>query len=132
MDWIVRIESDHILIECEGEVDIEVAKQVASDAYALAAEHHKDKILIDWRRLTGAVSDIDRYEMGRHVAEAYVSQRPIRFVRIAVVGSPPILSPTKLGETVARNRGAEGIVTSDIAEAREYLGISGPDERAPD
>lgn len=129
MTWTTYVKPDHIFIDCEGEIEIEVAKKDAAEAYAMAARHNLDKVLIDWRKLTGSVTDTDRYEVGKAVAEAYVRQKPIRYVKVAVLGRSPIISDIRLGETVARNRGAHGIVTTVPAEAWAYLELPGsPDD----
>lgn len=126
LSWKVEVFSDHLVIACEGEFDLHDAKEVGASAYALAAQHQKGKVLIDWRRMTGSPTDTDRFEMGRHVAEAYAKQNPMRYVRVAVVGNDQILSPIRLGEMAARNRGAQGMVTTDLREALAYLEIEEP------
>jgi hypothetical protein len=121
MTWEVRAENDCLWITCRGSYDLEGVKTVGSSAYKWAAEHGVHKVLIDWRELTGTATDTDRYETGKFVAEAYARQDPVRLVRVAVVGNEPIISKDRIGQTVARNRGAHGIVTTDFAEALAYL-----------
>ncbi len=133
MKWTVEVETDYIRIVCVGDFNLADAKAAGSAVYEEAAKHQTNRVLLDWTQLTGVPTDTDRYEMGRHVAEAYARQNPVRYVKVAVLGRSPLLSESRIGETVARNRGAHGIVTDRLEEALEYLGLtaSDPGSNAP-
>ncbi len=77
-------------------------------------------MLLDVRQVTGRVPGIiDRFEIGVRVAEHYLESDPR--VRLALLGHEPMIHPERLGERVARNRGADARVFTDEAAALEWI-----------
>ena len=79
-----------------------------------ATERGFDKILIDFLAVTGELSDLDLYEVGKTMAEYCVSKsiNP----KVAVIGKPPTV--TGFGATVASNR---GLISKTFSESRPAL-----------
>jgi len=81
------------------------------------------KILVDCRDFSGKLSTIDRFL----IAVFFVKEN-FRLVagrldplKITFVMNKSVIDPKKFGETVARNRGLDGLVTDNIDEALQWL-----------
>lgn len=48
------------------------------------------------------------------------------FLRVALVGSEPLIDPERFGAVVANNRGLPVKATTDFEEALRFLGLDGP------
>jgi hypothetical protein len=70
-----------------------------------AADLGFDMILVDFSAVKGKLSDMERYEFGRAMAE--YSQSRSKNPKIAIVGKPPTI--TQFIGLVASNRGANVI-----------------------
>ncbi len=73
-------------------------------------------ILFDIRPMTGEIGVLDRFESGRYGALMI----PRNF-KIAMLGSKDQISPDNFFQTVARNRGVNLKVFSEIENALEWL-----------
>ena len=97
-----------------GSVD-EMSKQ-----FTALAEHcpdsKKKRLLINVSALQTAPTISERYRTGER-AVVFASEG----IKIALVGTPDQLDPGLLGELVARNRGVDGRVLSDLAAAKKWL-----------
>lgn len=73
-------------------------------------------MLVDLREVTDArLSDIDRYDVGVLAARGSVG------APVAVVASETFVDPRRFGEVVARNRGLNVRVFTDMDEAMAWL-----------
>lgn len=87
-------------------------------------KHRPSKVLADFRTVTGTLSTMDRFRMGKTFAERYLAGRqedqfpPCTY---AVLGNQPLIDPTVLGETVAVNRGGPVRAFTDLAQALAWL-----------
>jgi len=72
--------------------------------------------LINVSALQTAPTFSERYRTGARAA-VFASQG----IKIALVGTPDQLDPGLLGELVARNRGVDGSVFTDLAAAKKWL-----------
>lgn len=94
-------------------------------------KHRPPKVLADFRMVTGTLSTMDRYRMGKTFAERYLAGRqkdefpPCTY---AVLGNHPLIDPNVLGETVAVNRGGPVRTYTDLAQALAWLGVKGTDD----
>jgi hypothetical protein len=123
----IMIGSDHVLVVCNGEFDGRDAREIFRAAFAAAAKHRLMKLLIDARGVTGKPNTMERFDMGENLSRLYAERAHPGAMLIALVGREPLADPHRFGELVARNRGFPGKFTTDIAEAREYLGLTGSD-----
>jgi hypothetical protein len=91
-----------------------------SQRFAALAEQcrvsKKKRWLINVSALQTAPTFSERYRTGERAA-VFASQG----IKIALVGTPDQLDPGRLGELVARNRGVEGRVFTNLAAAKKWL-----------
>ena len=77
----------------------------------------RDLLLIDLTDVArGPISTLDRYRLGSSVIAFAGKLR-----KVAAVGQPKFIDPEKFGEQVARNRGVNVRVFSDLGEAQRWL-----------
>jgi hypothetical protein len=76
----------------------------------------KSKLLIDFSPINSVPTFSDRFRLGEN-AVVFAEFG----IKVAVVGPPGMIDPGRLGELVARNRGVNGHVFSDLAAARQWL-----------
>jgi hypothetical protein len=102
-----------------GFIDSRVADAVWRQ-FDLVAEHcnrtKNDKVLIDTTRAEGKVSFVERFLLGEKT-------RVFAFhgIKVAFVDRPERIDPQKFGELVARNRGVDIRIFSDLQAAKEWL-----------
>ena len=112
-----------VCIRCSGTcTSAEEFKRVLLTAIAASQESQRIHILIDGADVTGYLSDVDRFEIATYLSELN-RQEETYFKAIAIVGNMPLVDPFRFGETVARNRGVNGRVFTDIKEAIEWLAM---------
>jgi len=107
---------DWLLVHCRGNGDaawltglfFRIAERLATEAASA--------VLIDGREVVATFSVYERYRLGEAAAAALVPGPPV-----ALVGSEQTVDPERFGETVARNRGLDGRVFTDLGEARDWL-----------
>jgi hypothetical protein len=108
-----------LLATAAGQVSIGEVLRVFKNVIDTATERGIDKILIDFLTVTGRLSDIDRYRIGKAMAE-YCRNKSIH-PRVAVIGKPPIV--TGFGAEVASNRGLTSMTFSESQAALNWLRI---------
>jgi len=102
----IRVLSDYILREKEG----------AFQAIAGAIKEYSAKaVLVDFRASTGPYTFMDKFELGE------MAGRHLRSVPVAVIATEDQVDPDRIGKVVARNRGANVEVFTDLVEAQEWL-----------
>jgi hypothetical protein len=116
----VRVHPEYVELGCSGAYSRSEALRVGDQAYREAATAGRRNVLVDVRGVTGRVPTIfERFDIGVHLAERHFEQQPR--VRLAMLGSEPMIHPDRFGEIVARNRGADARVFTDEAEALKWL-----------
>jgi hypothetical protein len=106
-------------ISSGGLIDSRVAEAVWRQ-FDLVADHcnrtKNDKVLIDTTRADGKVSFVERFLLGEKT-------RVFAFhgIKVAFVDRPERIDPQKFGELVARNRGVDIRIFSDLQAAKEWL-----------
>jgi hypothetical protein len=91
------------------------------DAVAIC---QSEKVLFDGRRIIGDLTAINRFYYGEFVAEAVRKFRMSHSApQFAYVLEPPILHPTRIGETVAVNRGMNVKAFDNVEDALRWLGV---------
>lgn len=109
---------DGILVaNAVGRASLREATNVFTDACDAAAERGLDRILIDCLLVEGQLSSMERYELGRTVAE-YCRKRSTS-PQVAVVGKPPLVDG--FAARVASNRGLGVETFSESPEAMDWL-----------
>jgi hypothetical protein len=116
----------YLLVSVHGPVDLREGRAVLTAALRACAEHGLSKVLIDARSVEGGLSVLDRYDyadfMSRQLGPG-IGAGGLLGVRIAAVGREPLISPGRLGETVAANRGVDLKITDSMDEALEWLEV---------
>lgn len=74
----------------------------------------RDRILVDSLQLRGRLSEAERFQGGKRIAETFGSETKLAWMM-------PDENITKLGEMAAVNRGAKLLVVSSESEALEWL-----------
>lgn len=119
-----RIEQtpEWLFVHARGVFDLAWYKQLIQQVLAMAqtAVPPPRAILADLRELTaGRLSDMDRYDT------AVLASRDSIAIPIALVGPEGLVDPRRFGESVARNRGLNVKVCTDMDEALAWLRSQG-------
>ncbi len=117
MDVTVESEDGVLVATAAGPVSLSEAISVFTKACDIAVERGADRILVDCLAVEGELSTMERYELGRSVAE-YCSSRSIT-PKVATVGKPPLING--FGARVAWNRGLVAETFSELQKARDWL-----------
>lgn len=116
---LVEARGDTLFIEYDGPNDPEHIVPLMEQAARQAREGNCTKILADLRGSPGALKLVDRYSLGVLAVDLF---RGIHKVAIVTAEDKDNL----FGESVAVNRGLPTKITSDMAEARRWLGMDEP------
>jgi hypothetical protein len=77
---------------------------------------NKNKLLLHFLEAHGEISLVDRYFLG---SEAQIFER--NDIQVAVAGRPEHLDEKRFGETVARNRGVNFRVFTNVEDAEKWM-----------
>ena len=106
----------YLLIEFAGEFNVAAGKNVVDTMAAACAQYRRSRVLLDCRRMTGAMPVLDRFE----VAEYGASKRG-QIGRMALLNREDVLLPDNFVENVAVNRGMDMKIFTDFDEAEAWL-----------
>jgi hypothetical protein len=115
--------ADHIRVVALGIYDALEALQVLREAIEAALAHKQTKVLVDCRELTGTPGTMQRFDLADTITRFYHERRGSSVIRLAIVGTEPLIDPVRFGETVAHNRGFPIKVTTDLDEALSWLAL---------
>ena len=119
----MHFESGLLRVDASGEFSLTGAKQAFLEMLEAVAQHKSEKILLDGRNVTGRPGDMERFYYGEFAAgetRRIVVEHKI-VPRFAYVIHEPLRDPTRLGETVAVNRGMILKVFETPEDAIEWL-----------
>jgi hypothetical protein len=114
---LVESKEGVLVANAAGPVSLKEAINVFTKACDVAADRGLDRILVDCLLVEGELSSIDRYELGRTVAE-YCTSRSTN-PKVATVGKPPLIDG--FAARVASNRGIVAETFSESQEAMDWL-----------
>jgi hypothetical protein len=114
MDLKLKIADDVLIAELSGHLTMREALRVCMLACDGAEERGFSTFLLDAPAVDGEISDLERYELGKTVAEYCVSQG--WSYKVALVGTEPAVNG--FGALVATNR---GLVARHFREPEEAL-----------
>jgi len=118
-------------VTAKGSFTLDSAMQTFIDVVRAADMNKSELILFDARSLTGEPSIIERFYYGEFAADAVMrpgeNRAPLRNPQFAYVMMPPILDPSRLGETVAANRGMNVRAFENMVDAVAWLGFASDD-----
>ena len=96
-----EVEPDYVVVRCRGPYSLSGVLEVYEQAYAAAFRENRTAVLIEAHEVgPPAPTTLERFEVGR-----FIASRKANGIRVAVVGSHPLIDPDGFAETVARNRG---------------------------
>jgi hypothetical protein len=115
-----EIQNLYVHFLCKGQFEKKEMQAAFKESFEIAKQNNLNLILVDGFGLYGKPPTMfERYEMGVYVAD--LCREFGKPVQIAFAAEIPIVDPKRFGETVARNRGANGKVFTDLQEAKEWL-----------
>lgn len=107
---------DYLLVEFEEPYALSNVLEAIHAVRRYCDESSLDKVLVDLLRSEGNPGIFDRFRFGLEIAHVWGAS-----IQAAVVARASII--TRLGETVAVNRGVRIMVTEDPLRALEWLGV---------
>ena len=136
MEHSIRVRDSYIYVTVEGKISLigpsgwDEIKTALDNVVGTMREKEIYKVLVDGRGFTGKVSTIDRFLLAVFFVKenSRLMMNKIPPVKIAMVMNKATIDPKKFGETVARNRGLDGMVTDKIHEAFKWLDVEPPDD----
>ena len=114
-------------VTAKGSFTLDSAMQTFMQVVRAADINKSERVLFDGRNLTGEPTIIERFYYGEFAADAVMrpgeNRAPLRNPQFAYVLTPPVLDPSRLGETVAANRGMNVRAFDNMVEAVAWLGL---------
>jgi stage II sporulation SpoAA-like protein len=119
----MHFQSGLLSVDASGEFSLEDAKQAFLELLKAIAHYQAEKILLDGRNMKGKPGDLERFYYGEFAArETHKLVVEHKIVpRFAYVIHEPLRDPTRLGETVAVNRGMNVKTFETAEDAIEWL-----------
>jgi hypothetical protein len=117
MDVQFESREGFLLATVAGRVSLNEAIRVYSKVCEVAAERGFDRILVDCLSVEGELSIMDRYELGKVVAQ-HCKSRSLT-AKVATVGKPPVING--FAAKVAWNRGLVAETFSETKAAMDWL-----------
>jgi len=112
----IEKKADHLIANFTGDGNLdEISQQFGSLAERCQSEK-RSKLLINIAGVNWIPTFSERYQAGEGAA-VFAEYG----IKVAVVGKPEQLDPGRLAELVARNRGVNGQVFTDLADAENWL-----------
>jgi hypothetical protein len=133
IDQKIRYESGCLKVEASGEFSLNEAQRTFLDILASIVKYRAEKVLFDGRKLQGSPKDMERFFYGEFAAKETVKLvKEHRLVpRFAYVIHEPVRDRTRLGETVAVNRGMNVKVFDTPEQATLWLDLPQGDTPLP-
>jgi hypothetical protein len=129
MDLKLESHDGFLLASASGRVSVTEAQEWCKNICGVAAERGFSRIVVDCVGVEGELSDLERYEIGKSMAENCLNRS--MYPKIALVGKPPMI--TGFEALVARNRGLTVFTFSERQAGLEWLnGFGLPLRREPD
>ncbi len=113
-DIVTMVEPDFLRITATGKYLAEELFDFIELVRSTADDAARNRVFVDCRQIDGDMSEAERFEGGKRIAEVFGSR-----LKAAVV--LPAGQVTKLGELTAVNRGAKLLVTESESEAVNWL-----------
>jgi hypothetical protein len=114
MDLKLESRDGFLLATVVGQVSLAEAIKVCKKSCDAAVRRGFGKILFDFLGLTGEISELERYELGKQAAEYCRNLSPT--LKTAVIGKPPTVDGF-----VARVASNRGIVVETFSERQAAL-----------
>jgi hypothetical protein len=121
--YTISVNSDqhYLLVTVEGWYTLSNAIAIFKTAIDHALLYEKKSLLIDVNKIAGTIPLTDRFKFSESITGYFIQYALGKIHRLAVVGQEPIVDPDRFGETVARNRGLNVYVFTDLQQALQWL-----------
>jgi hypothetical protein len=113
----IKFQGGLLWVTVSGKVSVADVANMYTMVCQVALQNGMERILIDASKADGHLSLMDRYQLGRAVAE-YSTTKPMT-LRIATVGKAPLVDG--FGAVVASNRNVSAAAFSDATNAVKWL-----------
>jgi hypothetical protein len=126
LDYKIEPQPGYLLMTCEGHYESSLIDEFSSQVMEACKKHQPSDFLIDFRKVEGEMSTMDRYNLASVSSKKYLDEKltgRILNCRFAFLGNHPLVDPKKFGETVAVNRGLNVKVFTEIKEALAWLEV---------
>ena len=118
-------QENYLSASITGECSLSEAKDHFKQILDACVEYKLSRALVDVRTITILLpmTITKRFEFAEFLARAYWEGpiRELRGFRLACVGNPAHVDPGGFGETVARNRGVNVKITTNMDEALAWI-----------
>jgi hypothetical protein len=121
VDFKLSDKGTYLLAKCSGTYDRPSMESMLDEVLEMAADRNQPRVLFDFRPMEGDVPISDKYFVTEGLSRLCARYLPeIRF-RLVCLGTEQQISRERFVETVFRNRGGTGLVTTDWDEAVTWL-----------
>jgi len=118
----IELQEDYLIATVAGQLSTSEAFVLLTKIRDAATEKGLDKVLVDCSSLRGELSSLERYELGKILAEHWIKGWP-GLPKVAFVGTPPAIDG--FAALVASNRGFFLAETfSELPKALDWLKFS--------
>jgi hypothetical protein len=126
MQVMTEKRKDYIHAQVTGRYSFSAVQNLLVKSLDILIEKGFSKLLIDLSSINHNITTIERFLFGEFCAMQADRYRDkgLKYLKIAIFGIEPAVDSKRLGETVARNRGVDLKVTTDMSVALEFLGNS--------
>lgn len=136
MKYTIEEKKSYIYIKISGKISLRSPSDWGEIKSALAnvvdsvKKTNILKLLVDCRDFSGKLSTIDRFLLAVFFVKenSKLLAGQLDPLKITFVLNKSIMDPKRFGETVARNRGLDGLVTDNMQEALQWLEQDAPSE----
>lgn len=111
----------YLQVTVTGQFNLIQAQEHFTQIVAAAEEHGLDKIIVDYRRMEGPMSILDRYNYAKYASDLLTGRRLAHVMKFAYVGMDLPEGAGGFGVTVAANRGVRVQLFSELEPAKEWL-----------
>lgn len=121
MSFETKLEAkdDYLHFTSHGQFELDAFLELLKSVISTAKQRDVSRAFIDIRGIEGTISTFERFQLGACFADQQLEQH--FELQLCMVGMEPIIDESRFGETVARNRGANSRVFTDVKEGMEWL-----------
>ena len=122
-----------LYVTVTGVYDLSSAKSATVEIFEACRDHRMPIGLVDYRSVEGEIPTMERFEYAEFFIRCqreYLTPEG-KVIKLAYLGTEPLVDPDRFGLIVALNRGAIATVTTDINEALAWLELIPADRFKP-
>jgi hypothetical protein len=123
--WQLQPRERFLYVAVGGPFDLPDAQGCIGEVFAMCSARQCAKVFVDARGVEGPIAVGERYEFAAFLAGAHGAhlEEGHGAVRLVFLVHESVIDPGRIGEMVARNRGADVRAFSDSSKAATWLGI---------